>query len=140
MIDELERFSVSVPADLLKAFDGMIESKKYPSRSEALRDIIRNYLVMEEWEETSEEVVGTVTIVYDHEQRALANKLSSSQHEHYHEVESTLHIHLDRQNCLEVIVLRGSAKQVRHLADHLISTKGVKHGKLVCTTTGSKFK
>jgi CopG family nickel-responsive transcriptional regulator len=139
MSDGLERFSVSVPAELLAAFDRLTAERNYPSRSEALRDVMRNYLVASQWEDSDEEVVGTVTLVYDHEQRMLANQLTAAQHEHIDEVLSTLHIHLDRQNCLEVIVLRGAARDVQHLADHLMTARGVKHGKMVCTTTGSKL-
>jgi CopG family nickel-responsive transcriptional regulator len=139
MSDGLERFSVSVPAELLAAFDRLTAERNYPSRSEALRDVMRNYLVASQWEDSDEEVVGTVTLVYDHEQRMLANQLTAAQHEHIDEVLSTLHIHLDRQNCLEVIVLRGAARDVQHLADHLMTARGVKHGTMVCTTTGSKL-
>ena len=140
MSDGLERFSASVPGELLAQFDRMVEQKEYPSRSEALRDIIRDYLVAAQWEGANEEVVGTVTLVYDHHQRELANSLNAKQHEHYHEVLSTLHVHLDHHNCLEVIVLRGRAAEVRRLANHLLSARGVKHGKLVSTTTGSGLK
>ena len=139
MHDELERFSASIPSELLGTFDALVKARGYPSRSEALRDVIRDYLVSGQWEESGAVGVGTLTLVYDHEQRALANTLTSRQHEHHHEVLASLHIHLDRQHCLEVIVLKGPASEIRHLADHLIGIRGVKHGKLVCTTTASSL-
>jgi CopG family nickel-responsive transcriptional regulator len=130
------RFGVSMPEELIDAFDKSIKNKGYHTRSEAIRDIIRDYLVEGEWECETGEVIGTVTIVYNHEVRELANTLTSLQHSHQSSIVCTTHVHLDKHNCLEVIIVRGSADQVRIIADKLISTKGVKHGKLVCTTTG----
>jgi CopG family nickel-responsive transcriptional regulator len=133
------RFGVSVPSGLLAAFDARIKRRGYRTRSEAIRDIMRDHLVEAEWEIGRGEVVGTVTIVYDHRTRELAGALTKLQHESHDAIVCTTHIHLDRHNCLEVIVVRGSSDQVRATADRLISTRGVKHGKLVCTTTGKKL-
>ncbi|MCL6520132.1 MAG: nickel-responsive transcriptional regulator NikR [Armatimonadetes bacterium] len=131
------RFGVSMPEELLESFDRRIQTKQYRTRSEAIRDIVRDYLVEGEWESEEGQVVGTVTIVYDHETRELSNVLTSLQHKFHDAICCTTHVHLDEHNCLEVIVVKGSAEQVRTIADKLISTRGVKHGKLVCTTTGN---
>lgn len=137
---ELTRFSVSIPHDLVTAFDRAIEGKGYATRSEAVRDVMRDYLVEGEWESDSGPVVGTVTIVYDHHTRELAHNLTGLQHEFHDAILCTTHVHLDAHNCLEVIVVEGTGEQVRTIADSLISTRGVKHGKLVCTTTGEALK
>jgi CopG family nickel-responsive transcriptional regulator len=136
---KLKRFGVSIPAELVDAFDRLIEAKGYPNRSEALRDLMRDALVESEWESDAGEVVGAVTIVYDHEARELSRKMTRLQHQTVDAVVCTTHVHLDEQNCMEVVVVRGSAAQVRAIADKLISLKGVKHGKLVCTTTGKSL-
>ncbi len=132
----LKRFGVSIPADLVDAFDRLIEAKGYPNRSEAVRDLMRDALVENEWENNAGEVVGTVTIVYNHEARELWRKMTQLQHQAVDAVICTTHVHLDEHHCMEVIVVRGSAAEVRAISDRLISMKGVKHGKLVCTTTG----
>lgn len=121
---------------LLDQFDKLIERKNYVNRSEAIRDLIRNTLVEDQWTRTDEEMIGTVTLVYNHHTRDLADKLTEYQHKHHNFIISALHIHLDPHNCLEVIVVKGPAHEVRRMADTLIGTKGVKHGRLVTTTTG----
>ncbi|HUV04041.1 MAG TPA: nickel-responsive transcriptional regulator NikR, partial [Armatimonadota bacterium] len=113
-----------------------IRGKGYSNRSEAIRDIMRDYLVEGEWESGQGEVVGTVTIVYDHHVRELSNVLTNLQHGFHDAILCTTHVHLDEHNCLEVVVVKGTSEQVRAIADRLISTRGVKHGKLVCTTSG----
>lgn len=130
------RFGVSIEERLLERFDALIAEKAYVNRSEALRDLIRASLVEEQWEKDEGEVVGTVTLVYDHHASDLAERLTESQHSHHEEIVSTLHVHLDARNCLEVVVLRGMAPDLTRIADGLIGTKGVKHGKFVATTTG----
>lgn len=135
----LKRFGVSIPAELVDAFDRLIETKGYPNRSEALRDLMRDALVESEWESDAGEVVGTVTLVYNHEARELSRKMTRLQHHAMDAIVCTTHVHLDEHNCMEVVVVRGSAAQVRAIADRLISMKGVKHGKLVCTTTGKSL-
>jgi CopG family transcriptional regulator, nickel-responsive regulator len=137
MPDAVARFTVSIPPDLLTTFDEVCASKGYASRSEAIRDAIRDYLVSHEWAgQDAGEVVGTVTLVYDHEVRRLSDELLERQHRNHTHILSALHVHLDQRNCLEVIVVRGTASEVQSLADELISLRGVKHGRLVTTTAG----
>ncbi len=133
---EIIRFGVSMDGRLLGQFDELIERKGYVNRSEAVRDLVRNALVEDQWTRADEEIVGTVTLVYDHHTRDLSDKLTEQQHTHHGSIVSALHVHLDAHNCLEVVVLKGKAGQVKRLADELLGTKGVKHGKLVTTTTG----
>jgi CopG family nickel-responsive transcriptional regulator len=130
------RFGVSIDERLLDKYDALIAEKAYVNRSEALRDLIRASLVDEQWSVGDAEAVGTVTLVYDHHSRDLSDKLTEHQHTHHQEIVSTLHVHLDADHCLEVVVLRGVAREIRRIADGLIGTKGVKHGKFVATTTG----
>lgn len=133
---QLVRFGISIDSRLLDRFDALNAARGYVNRSEAIRDLIRNALVQAEWETGDAEAVGTVTLVYDHHASDLADRLTEQQHTHHDAILSTLHIHLDESNCLEVIVLRGAAARIRRIADVLIGTKGVKHGKFVATTTG----
>ncbi|HET6352189.1 MAG TPA: nickel-responsive transcriptional regulator NikR [Coriobacteriia bacterium] len=135
---DVVRFGVSTDERLLDKFDALIDKKGYVNRSEAVRDLIRNALVEDQWESGDEtaESVGTVTLVFDHHSSDLSDKLTEHQHSHHEEIVSTLHIHLDAHNCLEVVVLRGSAQAIKKIADGLIGTKGVKHGQFVATTTG----
>ena len=130
------RFGVSIEERLLDKFDGLIAEKAYVNRSEAIRDLIRAALVNEQWEAGTEQTIGTVTLVYDHHARDLADKLTEQQHSHHQAIVSTLHVHLDAEHCLEVVVLRGAAREIKKIADELIGTKGVQHGKFVATTTG----
>lgn len=131
----LVRFGVSIPADLIKKFDRLIQRKNYPNRSEAIRDLIRKELVEEEVM-SDKDGVGILHLLYNHHRRELSEKLTDIQHHHHHLIKSSLHIHLDDENCLEVIVIRGKSSEVKSLADSLIATKGVKHGKLNITSTG----
>jgi len=133
-MSELNRIGVAIEADLLEEFDRLIENRGYPSRSEAFRDMIRAEIGREEVETDDETVVvGTVTLVYSHSQRRLGDRLTAMQHEAHHAVIATLHVHLTHEYCMEVIVLRGAAGRVRALADALIATKGVRHGRLTLT-------
>lgn len=137
---ELARFGISINPSLLDNFDQLITSKGYVNRSEAIRDMIRNALVEEQVSRSDDTpTVGTVTLVYDHHTRDLSDKLTGHQHSHHNAIVSTLHVHLDAHNCLEVVVVRGTAVQVKRLADEMIGTKGVKHGKLVLTTSGPEI-
>lgn len=138
-MENLLRFGVSIPRELVKAFDARIRSKGYRTRSEAIRDIMRDYLVEGQWESGQGEVVGTVTIVYDHHTRELGSVLTGLQHESHDAILCSTHVHLDQHNCLEVIVVKGTSEEIRSIADRLISTRGVKHGKLVCTTGGKEL-
>ncbi|MBI4595340.1 MAG: nickel-responsive transcriptional regulator NikR [Candidatus Tectomicrobia bacterium] len=133
---ELLRFGISIEEKLLQEFDKHIAHCGYQNRSEAIRDLIRNYLVENRWEVGIDEMVGTITIVYDHEIRELTEKLVNWQHDHSSFIISTLHVHLDEHHCLEVLVVKGQAGEIKILADNLLGTKGVKHGKLTMTTTG----
>jgi CopG family nickel-responsive transcriptional regulator len=133
---ELSRIGVAIDSDLLAKFDDLIAKRGYTNRSEAFRDLIRDELVQKSWEAPDSEVVGTVTLVYDHHVRMLNEKLTDMQHDHHKQILSTLHVHLDHDNCLEVLVVKGPAKAVQTIAAKLISTKGVKHGRLTLTTSG----
>jgi CopG family transcriptional regulator, nickel-responsive regulator len=133
------RFSVSVDSALLDRFSRTMRKRGHHNRSQALSDIIRESLVREEWQ-GNDEIVGTITIVYDHHKRELTDRLTSIQHDHHHAVLAETHIHLDHDNCLEMIAVRGTASEVQKIADALIGTRGVKHGKLNATTTGKKLR
>ena len=133
---ETTRFGVSIDERLLDKFDALIDEKGYSNRSEAIRDLIRNALVEEEWGRGNQNTVGTVSLVYDHHTRDLSDKLTEHQHSHHNEIISALHVHLDAHHCLEVVVIKGKAKKIKKLAEELIGTKGVKHGKLMMSTTG----
>jgi len=130
------RFGVSVPQQLMEAFDGRIRAKGYRTRSEAIRDMMRDSLVEGEWERHTGSVVGTITLVYGHSTRELTHVLTDLQHQFHGAICSSTHVHLDEHNCLEVIIVKGTGQEVQAVADRLISTRGVKHGKLVCTSTG----
>lgn len=130
------RFGVSLDEHLLAQFDRVIARKGYTNRSEAIRDLIRESLVREQWELGSDEVVGTLTLVYNHEVRDLTDKLTDLQHAHYKAIVSALHVHLDPHHCLEVLVLRGKAKELKSVADRLIGTRGVRHGTFSATAEG----
>src|SRR5579862_1662313 len=136
----LSRIGVAIDTDLLNKFDRLLEKRGYTNRSEAFRDLIREELVEQTWEAPESHVVGTVTLVYDHHVRQLNEKLTSIQHDFHHSILSTLHVHLDHDHCLEVIVVRGKSGEVRKVADALISAKGVKHGRLTITTSGAELK
>jgi CopG family nickel-responsive transcriptional regulator len=138
----IERIGVSLEAELLVQFDRLIEQKGYESRSEAIRDLIRDALVQRRWSESegSEERVAVATLVYDHDSSSLAQKLAHIQHENHRAVVSALHVHMDEHNCLEVLVLRGRAKDVVRMGEGLVSTKGVKYGRLVPATTGQDLR
>lgn len=137
---ELSRIGVAIDTDLLEKFDTLIEQRGYTNRSEAFRDLIRDELVEKNWESPESQVVGTVTLVYDHHVRMLSEKLTDIQHDFHHSILSTLHVHLDHDHCLEVLVVRGKSVDVRKVAGILISTKGVKHGRLTITTSGVELK
>lgn len=135
IMPELARVGLAIDADLLKKFDQQIDRRGYTNRSEAVRDLVRDSLIREKVSAAHAKVVGTLTLVYDHHVRQLADRLNGFQHEHHHEIVSTLHVHLDHDNCLEVIVLRGISANVQRIADSLISLKGIRHGQLVLTET-----
>jgi len=138
----IERIGISLEADLLAQFDRLIAGKGYENRSEAVRDLIRDALVQREWSESKgrEERVAVAVLVYDHDSSSLAQKLAHIQHENHRAVVSALHVHMDEHNCLEVLVLRGDAREVVTMGEGLVSTKGVKYGKLVPATTGQTLR
>ena len=138
-MSELSRIGVAIDSDLLAKFDSLIQDRGYTNRSEAFRDLIREELVQKIWEKPDQQVVGTVTLIYDHHVRMLSEKLTGIQHDFHHNILSTLHVHLDHDNCLEVLIVKGKAAAVQKVADALISTKGVKHGKLTLTTTATEL-
>ncbi|MFH1039260.1 MAG: nickel-responsive transcriptional regulator NikR [PVC group bacterium] len=133
---ELIRFGVSLDHKLLERFDAAIRKRGYTNRSEALRDLIRADLVVKEWEE-GEEVVGVIMIVFNHHLRELQNTVTDIQHRHLSAIISTQHVHLDHDNCLEIVVLKGRAGRLRSLADRLKAQRGIKHCSLSMSTTGS---
>lgn len=139
-MSELVRFGISMNEQLLTMFDKKIVSQGYANRSEAVRDMIRNRLVEMEWEDDNKEVAGTITLVYDHHVRGLSNLLTDLQHNWHDMILSTIHVHLDHHNCLEVLVIKGPAGRVREVADKLVGVKGVKHGQLTITSTGRELK
>lgn len=135
-MSQMERYTVTLPSDLLKRFDNSIEGKGYTNRSEAIRDLMRDSLVEQEWAKKGEKVAATVTLVYNHHTPDLASRLTDLQHHHGHLVVAATHIHLDNDNCLEVAILRGKSEDVKHLAERMLSLRGIKHGKIAHTTEG----
>ena len=135
-MSEITRFGVSLRSTLLEQFDELIEEKGYSNRSEAIRDLIRNRLVEEKWAQEDVEVVGAISLLYSHDVRELTHRLTEFEHDHHVAIISKMHIHLNEHNCLEILAVRGLASEVREIAEKLISTKGVKHGKLIMTTMG----
>lgn len=137
MKNKLVRFGVSLNQQLLDEFDQVVRKRKYATRSEALRDLIRDQLVSQEWTDgANRESVATITFVYDHHVRGLTRKLTHIQHDFQGHIMAGLHVHLDHDHCLEVLVVKGKGSDIRKVADSLVSVKGVKHGKLTMTTTG----
>ena len=131
---KLVRFGVSMDERLLKTLDKVVARRGYPTRSEAIRDLVRTEQVRDAWQKGEATVVGTLTLIYDHHVRELNEHLVNLQHEHQKIVHSTMHVHLSHRMCLEVIVLRGRPRQIQRLADRLIAARGVKHGRLVATS------
>jgi CopG family nickel-responsive transcriptional regulator len=131
---ELSRIGIAIDDNLLTRFDRFIAKQGYTNRSEAFRDLIRDRLVTAAVETPETQVVGTITLIYDHHSRLLPEKLTSLQHDHHGLIISTTHVHLDHNTCLEVLVVKGASKQVQKLADLLVGTKGVQHGRLVMSS------
>ncbi len=140
-MSELSRFGVSVEDELLQSFDQLIANQGYANRSEALRDLMRDALVKSRIEESAEagEILGSLTLVYDHHAHELSEKMNNLQHDYHNLIVSVLHVHISHDDCMEVIVLRGEAREVRTLADSLLSLKGVKHGRLFVTLPARKI-
>ena len=128
---------MSLKEDLLNKFDLLLAEEGYASRSEAIRDLIRDALVRREWINEETEIAGVTILVYNHHEHELAQKLTDVQHLDHGMIIASLHAHLDEHNCLEAVMLKGKAREVKRIADSLISTRGVKHGQFVATTTGT---
>jgi len=139
-MSELIRFGVSLKADLLKKFDTLIGNRGYSNRSEAIRDLIRDELVSAEWKSEEKETVGVFSFVYDHHLSDISQAINNIQHNNLDIIRSSTHVHIDHNNCLEVIILKGKSNEIKKLTDLLASTNGIKHGKLIMTSTGSDLK
>jgi len=133
-MDKIIRKGIAFDPEQLKKFDDLIKKKGYKNRSEAIRDIIRNELIGQQKENPEAEMMATLTIVYDHHKHHVQDELTHIQHHHPNLIRSSLHIHINHDNCLEVIILEGKVKNIKKLADEIIAAKGVKHGKLVMTS------
>ena len=138
MAAELTRTGVSIEGSLLKQFDRVISKRGYKNRSEAIRDLIRESLVTEAVDQ-NRQVVATLSMIYDHHKPDLSNKLNAIQHHSHGNVLAATHVHLDEDNCLEVVIMKGRSREVQHLADHMLAMRGVKHGRLVVSTPGKDF-
>jgi CopG family transcriptional regulator, nickel-responsive regulator len=137
-MSSLVRFGVSLEKSLLDKWDGLLNSKGYNNRSEALRDLIRQELVKDEWS-SGAEVVGAITLIYDHHKRELVTKLTNLQHDFGGLIFASQHIHIDHHNCMEIIAVKGTPESIQALADKMRGTKGVKHGSLSMATTGKNL-
>jgi CopG family nickel-responsive transcriptional regulator len=138
-MQKITRFGVSIDQKLLEHFDEKISSEGYLNRSEAIRDLIRESLVEKDWKLGNEEMIGVVSLVFSHAQRELTEALTEIQHHHYPSIISAVHIHLDHDNCLEVLILKGKGKKLRAITDELKTLRGVKHCQLSISTTGKEL-
>lgn len=136
-MSKLFRFGISLEKELIDKFDRLIHERDYTNRSEAFRDLIRQELIRKQWSE-GKEIAGAITLIYDHHKRELVKKLMNIQHDYEHLIVCTQHIHLDHDNCLEIIAVKGSAQRAEKLANILKAVKGVKHGTLSMTGTGKE--
>jgi len=134
----ITRFSVSLDSLLVKRFDEKRKAEKCPTRSKAIGDLIRESLVKDEWID-GDEVAGAIILVYDHHKRDLVGKLTDLQHDYHDSIISTQHIHLDHDNCMEIIAVKGKAVHINNIASALKAVKGLKHCSLAATTTGKKL-
>ena len=140
MEQDLTRIGISLPENLLNKFDEIIQQRGYSSRSEGIRDAIRNYIINFEWmSDVNGERVGVITILYNHAQRGLQDSLTEIQHDFGSIIKSSLHVHLDHDSCLEVVVLRGEGEEVRKSAERMMALKGAKHVKLTTTSIGKEL-
>lgn len=138
-MSDLNRFGISLPEKLLHDFDRYIHNTGYSNRSEAIRDLIREKLVQKEWTEKKKEIAGAIVFIYDHHVRELLNKVNHVQHDFYKLIISTQHIHLDHDNCFEIIAVKGSSSRVRDLFTQIRSIKGIKHAVLSMSSTGREL-
>jgi CopG family nickel-responsive transcriptional regulator len=138
-MSELIRLSLSIEEPLYKQLEKLVDASGYQNRSEFIRDMIRDRLVSDEWKTLNHEVIGTITLVYDHHKRELSEKLTELQHEHHHQVMATTHLHLNRELCAEMIMVKGCPEDVRKLSNQLRKQKGVLHSGLTMSSTGQKL-
>ncbi|MBS3771259.1 MAG: nickel-responsive transcriptional regulator NikR [Bacteroidales bacterium] len=131
----IKRFGVSLEEEVLGQLDELVKKHQFPNRSQAIRYLIKEHQIEDQWKE-NEAVAGTITLLFDHHKRNLSNQSTSIQHEYHQQVLSVQHIHLNHDNCLETIAVKGKASELIDLADKLIGMKGIKHGKLVMTSVG----
>lgn len=131
----LRRFSISLEESLLDKFDRYILAHQYDNRSEAIRDLIRKSYVKKEWQ-ADKQVMGVITLIYDHHQPKLQEKVTVAQHDFHHHIVSTTHVHMDHDNCMEVIIVRGQAGEIQELANRLIALRGIRDGNLAMSSTG----
>ncbi len=134
-MSKVERITISVEAPLLAQFESYLTANGYPTRSEAIKGLMRQALVDQQWQKGTD-VAGTITIVYDHHKRGTMEKLTDAQHDFGDLIVCAQHVHLDHHNCMEVIVLRGRAEKIRKLLTNLQAIKGLKHSALMMATTG----
>jgi CopG family nickel-responsive transcriptional regulator len=139
MKNRLHRFGVSMSTDLLAQLDELVKAKGFLNRSQAIAEMVRDELVEDRSTMGNRRIAGTITIVYDHHKRNIQSLLTSIQHDYGEHIIASLHVHLDSQNCLEILAVRGRTSIIKQLADRLTAAKGVKHGKLTMTTTGEEF-
>lgn len=140
MEQELMRIGVSLPDNLLGRFDEIIAKRGYSSRSEGIRDAIRSYILNYEWmSEVHGDRIGIVSLLYDHDQRGLVNNIIDIQHDNSNLTQSSVHVHIDEHNCLEILTLRGDAQYIKAFAEKMMSLKGVKHVKLTTITPGAEL-
>ena len=140
MEQDLMRIGVSLPDNLLGRFDEIIEKRGYSSRSEGVRDAIRNYIIHYEWmNEVEGDRIGIITLIYDHDQRGLVNNLTDLQHTYTDMIRSSVHVHLDHDNCLEIIMVQGEGKKVKEVAEKMMALKGVKHVKLATVSPNTQL-
>ena len=136
---ETVRFSISINSELLRKFDEVVKERKYENRSKAIRDLISDFVIERKWERSEGEVMGALTLLYSHDTRGIIEKLIDIQHEKHANVISTMHIHLDEHNCMEIIAIKGLPHEVTEISDKLISCRGVKHGKLLMSLMGKEI-
>ncbi|MGO9481319.1 MAG: nickel-responsive transcriptional regulator NikR [Candidatus Kryptoniota bacterium] len=137
--NNLIRFGVSMEGDLLNKFDKMIDRKGYTNRSEAIRDFVREKIIDDGIHDPASSAFGSLSFVYDHHVRDLEARLTDFQHGHFKSIISTSHVHIDHDNCFEVIILKDKAGTISEISEKILSYKGVKHGKLSLTLTGKEF-
>jgi len=135
----LKRFSISLEESLLDNFDRYIKAHQYDNRSEAIRDLIRKAFVKKEWQ-ADKRVMGVISLVYDHHQPSLQEKVTVAQHDFHHHIVSSTHVHMDHDNCMEVIIVRGKAAEVQELANRLIALRGIRDGNLAMSSTGKALR